>query len=280
MNMSRPLITMLLLPGLLLSGCALEENIRRIDLGEMMRVGQQAFAEVSQEQEVEIGTEAAAVLLGAAPLHKNQNLQRYVNHVGLWIAQQSERPELPWKFAVIDTDSVNAFAAPGGHVFITSGLLQHLQSEAELAGVLGHEIAHVLQKHHLKAVQQGARLDLAQTLVSSQLDAERQAQLQRISGSFRELYARGLDRDDEYEADRMGVILAARAGYDPYGLPAVLQALHALNAQDSSLALLFKTHPAPAQRLARLETFYPELDRYAGQPTIATRFRQQVRVLN
>ena len=270
----------LLLPALLLSGCVLEESLRKVDLGETLRVGQQAFGEVDQKQELEIGKEASAVLLGAAPLHGDTKLQSYVNRVGLWIAQQSERPDLPWKFGVIETSSINAFAAPGGHVFITSGLLRLMQSEAELAGVLGHEIAHVIQKHHLKAVQQSARLDLASMVVASQLDEDRQRQLERISNGFRDLYSRGLERDDEYEADRMGVILAARAGYDPYGLPAVLQTLGALNPADSDLALLFGTHPSPAQRLSRLERHYPQLDRYAGQAMLAERYRQQTRMLN
>jgi predicted Zn-dependent protease len=94
-----------------------------------------------------------------------------------------------------------------------------------------------------------------------------------------EMYTRGLDKGDELEADRLGVVIAARAGYDAYGLPAVLQTLQAMNAQDSALALMFKTHPAPGERLSALdETMQKTLDAYASQPQLAERFLQQVKV--
>jgi predicted Zn-dependent protease len=111
------------------------------------------------------------------------------------------------------------------------------------------------------------------------VDDRHQQTLQRLNAGFRELYARGLDRNDEFEADRIGVILAARAGYDPYGLPAVLQTIGAQSEANSDLSLLFKTHPAPAQRLSQLERFYPQLDTYARQPTLAERYQQQTRML-
>jgi predicted Zn-dependent protease len=91
------------------------------------------------------------------------------------------------------------------------------------------------------------------------------------------LYARGLDKGDEFEADRMGVVIAARAGYDPYGLPAVLQTLEAINPQDSNLALMFKTHPAPQKRLELLDGLMTgSMDRYASQPVMAERFQKIV----
>src|SRR5690606_31708209 len=120
-----------------------------------------AIVGVDAEEEAAIGFEAAATLLGAAPLLDDDGMQRYVNRVGRWVAMQSERPALSWHFAVIDHPNVNAFAAPGGYVFITRGLLFQLRNEAELAGVLGHEIAHVVQKHHLEALKKQARLELA-----------------------------------------------------------------------------------------------------------------------
>lgn len=269
----------ILLGVLALAACVPEDVIRKLDLEKGLQLGQQAFGEVNQQQEVQIGDEAVAVLLGAAPLHPDTALQGYVNRVGRWVAMQSERPELPWKFAVIDTPSINAFAAPGGYVLITSGLMRQLGSEAELAGIIGHEIAHVLQKHYLQAVQKTARLDLASMLLSTQASEREQQNLQRISSGFREVYARGLDRQDEYQADRIGVILAARAGYDPYGLPAVLQTLAGMNPAASDLSLLYKTHPSPTQRLEQLEALYPKLDPYAAQANLATRYQQHTRGL-
>ena len=111
------------------------------------------FGKYSTADEIRIGQQIAGNLLGAVPLVRDDGLQRYVNVVGNWVVAQAGRTELPWRFGVLDTEDINAFSAPGGYVFITLGLYRQLDSEAELAGVLGHEIAHVTQKHHLKVLK-------------------------------------------------------------------------------------------------------------------------------
>jgi predicted Zn-dependent protease len=242
---------------------------RLLDVGKNVR---QAAGEIDEKEEIELGGGVAAQLLGAAPLVPNEALQQYVNHVGRWLASQTERPGLPWQFGVLDAPQVNAFATPGGHIFVTRGLVERMRNEAELAGVLAHEIAHVLKKHHLKAIQKNAQLELANTALSLRRrdeDADKRAKL-LAAGS--ELYLRGLDKSDELEADRLGVVIAARGGYDAYGLPAVLQTLQAMNPEDSGLALMFKTHPAPAERLDALEKMQPTLDAHAAQQQLAARF--------
>ncbi|GAB1234425.1 M48 family metalloprotease [Ferrigenium sp. UT5] len=233
-----------------------------------------ANADVSEPQEIELGGGIASSLLGAAPLLDNPPLQRYVNRVGRWIALHSERPDLPWQFGVLDDADINAFAAPGGYVFITKGLLARMNNEAELAGVLAHEISHVLRKHHLQALKKGARrelmADLADDAIKSRGGDER---LRKLVSAGTELYARGLDKEDEFESDRMGVVLAARAGYDPYGLPAVLQTLQSINPADSNLALMFKTHPGFDKRLELLGPLMsPALDDLEGLPDLDQRF--------
>lgn len=250
---------------------------RAAKLGNVINTTKSAFGEVTPEQEREVGQQAAAVLLSAAPPVDNDALQRYVNHVGNWVALQGERPDLQWRFAVLDDNDVNAFAAPGGYIFITKGLLMNMQSEAELAGTLAHETVHVLRKHHLTAVQKGARLNLA-TLAAGEAvkNDQHRAQMEKITGGFKELYSRGLDKEDEFEADRMGIVIATRAGYDPYGLPAVLQTLGAMNPQDGALAFMFKTHPAPAKRLERLSPLLDRLEPYAAQPQVLERFKAQL----
>jgi predicted Zn-dependent protease len=249
---------------------------KAVDAVRILQSAKDAFVEVDPKQERVIGREAAAVLLGAVPLTKDQALQRYVNRVGHWVALQSERPDLEWRFAVLDSMDVNAFASPGGYVFITKGLLLRMGSEAELAGVLAHEVAHVVQKHHLQAVQKGAKLDLAIGVASTQVKGGDRAKLDMIAGGFKDLYARGLDKDDEYEADRMGLVLATRAGYDPYGLLATLQTLGAMNPKDGALAFLFKTHPAPGQRLDLIDAVFTPLEAYARQPAVKDRFLREV----
>jgi len=247
-----------------------------INLNRLLDVGKnvkKATTDVDAKEEIEIGGDMAARLLGAAPLVADEALQRYVNNVGRWLAAQTERPGLPWRFGVLDAPQLNAFATPGGYIFVTRGLVARMHNEAELAGVLAHEIAHVLRKHHLKAIQKTAQLELANTVLGSFSRADDTSnRREKMLAAGSELFARGLDKDDELEADRLGVVIAARGGYDAYGLPAVLQTLQAMNPADSGLALMFKTHPAPAERLGALEKMLPTLDAYAGLPQLAQRF--------
>ena len=205
----------------------------------------------SKEEEIALGREITGSLLGAAPLVKDDALQKYVNQVGRWVANQSERADLPWKFGVIDSADLNAFAAPGGYVLLTKGLYQKMQSEAQLAGVLGHEIAHIVKKHQLKVLQKQQLLGYGASKLSG-LFGKKDKLAKKALNTGAEISARGLDKDAEFEADRMGLTLAYRAGYDAYGLPDILQTIGQTNKSDSSVALLFKTHPSPDERLAKL----------------------------
>jgi predicted Zn-dependent protease len=264
--------------------------LKSLDVNKVLDAGKkitEANKEYTQEEEVQLGEGLTAGLLGAAPLHKDERLQRYVNRVGRWIALHGERPDLPWSFGVIDVETINAFAMPGGMVIISNGLLKRLQSESELAGVLAHEIAHVVQKHQLKAIQSGQLADVAQSVgtdyATSRIaggggNAVGKVLGSALAGQGIELLKNGflvkpLDRDKEYEADRMGVVLAARAGYDPYGLVAVMQMLAQVKGSDE--AGILATHPSPNDRIAELEKVMPALDKYAGQ-SVDARFRQVV----
>jgi hypothetical protein len=229
-----------------------------------------ALGGFSQEEEVAIGRQAAGNVLGAAPLVKDPLLQRYVNRVGRWVASQSERPDLPWRFGVVESDALNAFAAPGGYVLVTRGLYRGLQSESELAGVLAHEVGHVVEKHHLKILQQARLLDLGGRVLTRKVGENEQ--IKALIGNGAEIFARVLDKNAEFEADRTAVVLAARAGYDPFGLPTVLQDLGRVARDDSRIALLFKTHPHPDDRLAELGSAVgSRLDGIKGQ-TLEKRF--------
>ncbi len=205
----------------------------------------------SREEEVALGREITGSLLGAAPLVKDAALQQYVNKVGRWVASQSERENLPWKFGVIDSADLNAFAMPGGYVLITKGLYAKLHNEAQLASVLGHEIAHVVKKHQLKVLQKQQLLGYGASKIGD-LFSKKDKLAKKVVGTGAEISARGLDKDAEFEADRMGMILAARAGYDAFSLSEVLQTMSQTSQSDSSVALLFKTHPHPDERLAKL----------------------------
>jgi predicted Zn-dependent protease len=203
----------------------------------------------SDADEEKLGREVAGRLLGAAPLVKNDKLQQYVNKVGRYVAANSTRPSLNWTFGVIDSDSVNAFAAPGGYVFITRGLYALLKNEAELAGVLGHEIAHVNARHHVRLMQKQRMVAMGQDVLTRKAGNDT---VKMVVGNGAEILARSLDKDSEYEADRLGVFYATKSGYDSFGLPAVLDRLEASGASDR-FTLLYKTHPLPAERLNALD---------------------------
>lgn len=226
----------------------------------------------SKQEEIALGREITGSLLGAAPLVSNAALQNYVNKVGRIVANQSERADLPWKFGVIESSDLNAFAAPGGYVLITKGLYLQLSNEAQLAGVLGHEIAHIVQKHQLKVLQKQQLLNIGAGLITDKLGKDNQI-AQKAIGSGAEISARSLDKNAEYEADRMGMVLAARAGYDAYGLAEVLQTIGQTNKSDNSVALLFKTHPHPDERLTRLgDSTGSQLDKLKAGKTLENRF--------
>ena len=275
----------LLLVALLALGLPLSAS--SIDVSGIFSTIKQAITPASDDDEQQIGADAAATLLGATKPISNQAVQDYVNKVGLWIALQSDRPGLPWRFAVVDSDDIDAFAAPGGYVFLTRGLLLHMHNEAELAGVLGHEISHVVLKHHLKALQKAARANLVTTAAqagaaskgyNSSMD---QQVMDKVSNATRNLYSTGLDKDDELAADRAGVVLAARAGYDPYGLLAVLQTLQGVDPKSSNMQLLLATHPSPADRIAALSAAMDagHMDKYGNQAEGQDRFLAVVQSL-
>jgi len=231
---------------------------------------------LTEEEEIEIGGNLVSGLLGAAPLVGDAGLQQYVNDVGYWVASQSKRKQLPWSFGVIDSEGINAFAAPGGYIVITLGLYNLLENEAQLAGVLAHEIAHVVRKHHLKALQKTMKREFWTDLgVKAVGNEDKREKLKELINSGVQLYATGLDRKYEYDADLRGVVLAARAGYDPYALLDVLTTIDSINPDSSELTVLMKTHPPTAKRLDRLgRKMDGRLDDYAAGQLNAGRFRQ------
>ena len=245
----------------------------------------EANRDFTTDEEIDLGNGITAGFLGATKLHPNQGLQRYVSRVGKWVALHSERADLPWNFGVIDEESINAFAMPGGSVLVSYGLVRRLQSESELAGVLAHEVAHVVRKHQLAAIQSSLN---SEVLAGFGKEAAGRAIGRRgdvmglgskaanagVDALKNGIFLKPLDRSMEYDADRMAVVIAARSGYDPYGLVAVMQML-AQTKGDGSGTSIFDTHPSPTDRLGELEGFVPAtLERYASQPRLEARFQQ------
>jgi len=285
----KQLFTVLLISCSLIACQSTGLKIGNFDVGKLIDQGVKVFDanNIDQDQEIQLGQNMSAVLLGTRPLYQDQALNLYVNKVGMWLASNSARADLPWHFGIINSSSINAFAAPGGYVFITSGMLRQLENEAQLAAVLAHEITHVVQQHHLNAIKEDAlRGALTETLFVS-ADAyqgntqasNKQKQYsqwaKQITGAAQVLYAKGLNRDDEFQADKLGLRLLARSGYDPFAYVDNLQVLAAISADDSSLALLYKTHPTPNNRLQALSTEINKISSVEGK-LLANRFTQAV----
>jgi predicted Zn-dependent protease len=287
--------------AMVLAALPLHAQFGGFDLGKALDIGKKAIQqgnpmgqEFSQDDEIGLGDALTASFLGASPLHQDANLQRYVNRVGKWIALHSDRPDLPWTFSVVDTETINAFAMPGGSIIVSSGLVKRLGSESELAGVLSHEIAHVVKKHQLAAIQAGMKADFWKSVgtsvaadrvkigggaVGGALGQVAKPYLLDAAGNVIKdgLFLRPLDRGLETEADQMAIVLAIRSGYDAYGLVGALQML-AQYKGDADAASLFSTHPSPSDRLADLEKFVPTVEQYAKQPQLLeARFRQHVK---
>lgn len=217
----------------------------------------------SLDDEKEMGKNLSAMILGAFPPAGSEALNQYVTKVGLTVVAASDRPELPYYFQVVEArDSqgaqiANAFSTPGGYIFITRGLLAQLKSEAELAGVLGHEIAHIAEKHALKAIKKQKTMG-ALTEMGAQVAAEHTSGIARefaavIGPAFvNNLFEKGFDRADEYKADAAAARYASKAGYDPKGL---ITFLHVIESKEGgrNYSTILRTHPKPQDRIGRLE---------------------------
>jgi beta-barrel assembly-enhancing protease len=185
-------------------------------------------AEIGEAREIEIGDELAVTLLEGGKLLNNDRAQEYVNQVGRWLTTGTERVDLPWQFGIMDRTEIGAFPLPGGKVLITRGMLKKLTSEAELAGVLAHEIAHVVKRHQLKTMSADSG----------------QEKLGAINFP--------MDRAIEFEADRMAAVIMARAGYDANAYLNVLRTLQNDRSNDQGLAMLNAVHPSLKDRIAEL----------------------------
>ncbi len=174
------------------------------------------------EAEIMFGRELAARILGSYKFLDDMEINRYVNLVGKSVARYSNRPELHFYFGVLSSDDVNAFAAPGGYIFVTSAALENMENEAQLAAVLGHEIAHVTEKHVIKELSlrahKGSAISGMASLISGTTSSIKGALEHTLDRATTILFKRGYKIEDELEADRIGIILASSAGYDPKAL--------------------------------------------------------------
>ena len=201
---------------------------------------------VSEEEERAIGEDVSAKIRQRFGVVQSGPIHKYVTLVGMTLARQSERPALPWTFVVLDTDGVNAFASPGGIVHVTRGALGLIRSEAELAGVLAHEIGHVAHKHTVNAIKKNKAVQLG----TSESLSNRAPFVDKIANKAYEMVLENkFDRGDEMDADKVSVTLTEKAGYAPGTLAAFLTRLDDRNKDQPAQNGLFASHPETKERI-------------------------------
>jgi predicted Zn-dependent protease len=230
----------------------------------------------AQSDEDSAGREIVSIYLGAAGLADDPALNRYVNLVGNRVASVSSRADITWTFGVLNTESVNAFAAPGGYILLTRGLLDLLETEDELAAVLAHEVSHVVRQHHWKIIKkQQATAAVIQRMQGNMTSSN--ALFSDINGLFSDMMTRGLDKSAEFEADRDAAVLAANAGYDCTAILSLLEKMGSLKADSDEASLLFQTHPDPEERLDQVvSAMTDDMDSCANLSAASTRYSRFV----
>lgn len=233
-----------------------------------------ALKPIGFEEEMAIGGAVALMAVSRfGGLDPDEKAQRYVTMVGTAVAQYSDRAAIPYHFAVLASKEPNAFACPGGYVFVTRGLLDTMEDEAELAGVLGHEIAHVSEKHALKLIRKMKMLAGTAEVTAAYLDANPDAFDKIVKETATALFDKGLDKGKEADADRIGVDYAHRLGYDPNGLKDFLGRLGSKQGGEGGLK---KTHPPAKQRVDALDKVIKKSWPGARGPRLANRYRTWV----
>jgi predicted Zn-dependent protease len=214
---------------------------------------------MSEAQEIQLGQELDVQVKQQMGVYQDAELQRYVSDVGMRLARASERPNLPWEFTVVDEQAVNAFALPGGKIYITRGILPYLHNEEQLAGVLGHEIGHVTARHSAQQYTKATSAGIGLTLLSIFVPEARP--LQGVAETALGVLFLKHGRDDELQADRLGAQYTAKTGWDPRGVAGMLRTLDRLDAAAGSsrgVPNWLSTHPDPGDRVERVLAFVQE----------------------
>ena len=237
----------------------------------MKRAQQMRSLIITESDEIRIGEAVSEKVRARYGVVQDAAVHRYVTLVGLALATGTSRPGLPWKFIVLDTDGVNAFAAPGGFIHITRGALGLVSSEAELAGVLAHEIEHVVQKHTVDAIQKNKAGEIA----AAESGLKDSKVFSRIVDATTDLVMAGFGRNEELESDREGLRLANKVGYKPMALSDFLTRLSERNKGGTEKQGLFASHPEMRERLEKIRS-QVSAEKMASTATLEDRYRKNI----
>jgi predicted Zn-dependent protease len=227
--------------------------------------GRQQIMLVSSDEENRLGIEAYEKILQEEKVSHDPQLNALVQRVGARIAAVVNRPDFAWEFHVIDKDAANAFALPGGKVAVYTGILQYTQTETGLAVVLGHEVAHALARHGGERMSRSMIAQLGLTAVQTGLNTNNPTIVQGIALAYGVGVELPFDRGQESEADHIGLILMAKAGYDPRQAIPFWEQMSSAN-QSKGAPEFLSTHPSGDTRIKQLRQWMPEaLQYYSGR---------------
>jgi predicted Zn-dependent protease len=218
--------------------------------------------EIAEPEEIKLGEDISARVRTKYGVVQDPAIHKYVSLVGTAIVKKSSRSSLPYHFIVLDTDGVNAFAAPGGFVHITRGALALMKNESDLAGVLGHEIAHVTEKHAINAIRSGK---IVQMGVNESPLSSNPALFRRMADELYKVVMAGYGQKDELDSDEHGVIFSANTGYAAEGLGEFLNLLKSRNTSADSKQGLFASHPETDERLKKLDALVKSRNLSGGE---------------
>jgi predicted Zn-dependent protease len=232
--------------------------------------GRSQFNALSREEEIQLGTQGKAEMVKEMGGEVSRvELRNYVTEIGLKLVETAKLRdpslgELPWEFTLLDSDVVNAFAMPGGKVFMSMGLARKMTNEAQLAGVLGHEVGHVAARHVNDRFSRAMGTQIGAVIIGAVLGSE---QIGQLAGSFGEIATKGFDRDQESESDELGMWYMERAGYNPIGMRQVMEILASLAGEGREPEFL-STHPYPETRIKLIdERMANEFASWKSRPT-------------
>jgi beta-barrel assembly-enhancing protease len=228
----------------------------------------------SDEEERQMGEQVSLKLRNRFGVYQSEPVTKYVSLVGNVVAQSSNKPKLNWQFIVLDTDGVNAYAAPGGFVHITRGLLGLMKNEAELAGVLGHEIVHIAERHTIDAIKRSKGIStVSETAGGGSLRNQIIAQF--ADKAFQSVFDGAWSRGDEDKSDEIGIRLANQSGYAPTGLADALRKVSARNASRTEPNGWFVSHPVIKDRIASIEKQVAK-ENLTAKATVESRYKQYI----
>jgi beta-barrel assembly-enhancing protease len=224
------------------------------------------LSNMSDAQEASLGEQTNQSLLGQVKISQNQALTNYVNQIGQRLARNSARPNIKYTFQVVDDDNINAFATMGGFVYVNTGLLKAADNEAQLAGVIGHEIGHITGRHSLQHIKQAAIAQGASSLLGVDRD-------QIVQLGVQLALTLPNSRQDEYDADRRGLTTMIQSGYAPSAMPEFMKKL----IRASSAPEFLSSHPAVPERVANLQRMIPAAYRNRTDGLNANTYKQSLR---